>query len=80
MKVPRDISGKEFLRALSRLGYVPVRQRGSHMTLTTQLNGEFHVAVPMHGEIKIGTLNNILRELARHHGLTRDELIDQLEL
>lgn len=81
MRVPRDVSGDKLVRALHRhLGYVQTRQRGSHAVLTTHVDGEFHVAVPMHGFIKIGTLNHILREIAEHHGRTREQLIEQLEL
>jgi predicted RNA binding protein YcfA (HicA-like mRNA interferase family) len=80
VKVPRDVSGRELLRALTRLGYQLARQKGSHVIATTQVRGEHHVAVPMHDPIKIGTFNNILRDVGQHHGLTRDELLEQLEL
>ena len=40
MKLPRDVSGQQLQRALRRLGYEAVRQRGSHVRLTTQVNGE----------------------------------------
>jgi predicted RNA binding protein YcfA (HicA-like mRNA interferase family) len=81
MRVPRDISGGKLARALTRhLGYTQTRQRGSHAVLTTQKDGEFHIAIPMHDFIKIGTLNHILRELAEHHGSTRENLINQLDL
>ena len=46
MKVPRDCSGLELARSLRRLGYEPVRQRGSHMVLTTQQGGEHHPNSP----------------------------------
>ena len=80
MRTPRDVSGDEFVAALRKLGYVYTRQRGSHAVLTTQLGGEFHVAIPMHRSIKIGTLRHILRELQLHHGLTQQQLIELLEL
>jgi predicted RNA binding protein YcfA (HicA-like mRNA interferase family) len=50
-------------------------QKGSHIRLTTQQNGEHHITVPAHDPIKIGTLNAILRDVAAHAGLTRDELL-----
>jgi len=78
VKVPRDVSGDELLRALIRLGYQLSRQKGSHAIATTQLHGEHHVAVPRHNPIKIGTLNHLLKDVAEHHGLTRDELVDLL--
>jgi hypothetical protein len=36
------------------------------------------IAVPDHKAIRIGTLNGILRAIARHKGIERDELIQAL--
>lgn len=33
MKLPRDVSDQEVIKALKKLGYYPVRQRGSHVIL-----------------------------------------------
>ena len=54
------------------------RQTGSHIRLTTQLQGEHHITIPAHDPLKVGTLNAILRGIAEHFGLTRDELLEQL--
>jgi predicted RNA binding protein YcfA (HicA-like mRNA interferase family) len=78
LKVPRDVSGTELVKALGRLGYEVARQTGSHIRLTTQQNGEHHVTVPAHDPIKTGTLNAILRDVASHAGLTREELLELL--
>lgn len=75
MKLPRDLSGKEFAAALSRLGYEINHQTGSHIRLTTKRNGEHHITVPNHPAIKVGTLSAIFRSLADHHKLERDELM-----
>jgi predicted RNA binding protein YcfA (HicA-like mRNA interferase family) len=80
MKLPRDISGAELVRALGRAGYAATRQRGSHVTLTTQRFGEHHVTVPLHSPMKIGTLASILAAVAKHLQMERDELLRQLEL
>jgi hypothetical protein len=48
------------------------------MRLTTLENGEHHITVPNHSPIKVGTLNAILRDIATHFELTRDELLHQL--
>jgi predicted RNA binding protein YcfA (HicA-like mRNA interferase family) len=77
-KLPREIDGKELARALQRLGYARVRQSADHLRLRTQENGEHHVTVPDHRPLKTGTLHGILRDVARHHGLTRDELLRRL--
>ncbi|MHC5718651.1 MAG: type II toxin-antitoxin system HicA family toxin [Nostoc sp.] len=75
MKLPRDLSGSELVNALARLGYEVSHQKGSHIRLTTQQNGEHHITVPAHDPIKIGTLNAILKDVATHAGLTRNELL-----
>jgi predicted RNA binding protein YcfA (HicA-like mRNA interferase family) len=40
-------SEPELLKPLRVLGYERIRQDGSHIRLTTQLDGEFHVTVPI---------------------------------
>jgi len=42
MTLPRDLSGDDLARVLTRVGYVQTRQTGSHMRLTTQNRGEHH--------------------------------------
>lgn len=78
MRLPRDISGVSLARALRALGYEISRQTGSHIRLTTDVNGEHHLTVPAHDPIKIGTLSGILADIARHHDLRRDELLRRL--
>lgn len=78
MKTPRDLSSDDLIKGLSRLGYEISRQTGSHIRLTTQENGEHHVTIPAHNPIKIGTLNAILRDIAEHFNLSRDELLQEL--
>ena len=80
MKLPRDVSGPELVKALRALGYVVDRQKGSHVRVTTQRNGEHHEAIPNHHPIKTGTLSGILKSIAVHHGLTVEELIRLLGL
>ena len=80
MKLPRDVTGTELAVALKRFGYRFVRQRGSHIHLVTGRSGEHHVVVPDHQPIKSGTLGALLKQVAEHHGMTRDELIDTLKL
>jgi predicted RNA binding protein YcfA (HicA-like mRNA interferase family) len=80
MKLPRDVSGPELLKALRVFGYVADRQRGSHVRVTTQLDGEHHEAIPNHHPTKVGTLSGILKSIAAHHRLTVDELIRKLGL
>jgi len=59
----RRVSGNETIRVLERLGFVQVRQRGSHVILKKQLpDGEIGCVVPLHQELAIGTLRGILRQ------------------
>jgi predicted RNA binding protein YcfA (HicA-like mRNA interferase family) len=80
VKLPRDVTGARLAAALEELGYRFVRQRGSHIHLVTERFGEHHVVVPDHRPVKPGTLNQLLKQVAEHHGMTRDELIDRLKL
>lgn len=63
---------------MQRLGYTVGHQTGSHMRLTTQRNGEHHLTIPAHGPLHVGTLSGILRDVAAHHCLTRDTLLEIL--
>jgi len=71
----RRVSGQEAIRALERLGFVQVRQRGSHVVLKRQTpEGEVGCVVPLHRELAIGTLRGILKQ-AR---VTLDEFVRNL--
>ena len=78
MKLPRNISGDDLIAALARLGYQPTRQRGSHVRLTTDQNGKHDVTVPRHDPLRVGTLAAILRDVANHFAISRDELLERL--
>ncbi|MQY64143.1 MAG: addiction module toxin, HicA family [Calditrichaeota bacterium] len=59
----RKVSGKQAIQALAKLGFNRVRQRGSHVVLRKhQPGGDVGCVVPLHGELKIGTLKGILRQ------------------
>ena len=57
-KLPR-VSGAEAQRALERLGFQKVRQSGSHVVMKRESKG---CVLPMHSEIKTGTLAGVLRQ------------------
>jgi predicted RNA binding protein YcfA (HicA-like mRNA interferase family) len=81
VKVPRDIDADELVRALRILGYESVRQDGSHIRLTTTVNGTHHVTVPNHRPLKTGTLlGGVLKPVAAHHNLTVAQLLSKLGL
>jgi predicted RNA binding protein YcfA (HicA-like mRNA interferase family) len=53
------VSGAEIIRTLESLGFRVVRQRGSHVML--RRNSDVCV-LPLHREVKRGTLRGILRQ------------------
>ena len=69
-KLP-SISGKKVIRALGKLGFVVVRQRGSHVILQRESN---LVTVPLHDPIKKSTLNAILNQA----DVSLEELLEYL--
>lgn len=67
-KLPH-ISGAAIIKALERLGFARVRQSGSHVIMRRGSKG---CVVPLHSEVKIGTLAGILRQAE----LTQAEFMD----
>ncbi len=57
-KLPH-ISGAEALRAFQKLGFEKARQRGSHVVVRRGSKG---CVVPIHSELKVGTLAGLLRQ------------------
>jgi predicted RNA binding protein YcfA (HicA-like mRNA interferase family) len=57
-KLPH-LSGAEVQRGLERLGFVKVRQNGSHVVMRREARG---CVVPLHKEVKLGTLAGVLRQ------------------
>ena len=80
MKTPRNLYGRDLVKALRSLGYEVSRQKGSHIRVTTRENGEHHEVIPDHNPLKPGTLAGILKSVARHHAMSTAELIKKLEL
>jgi len=59
MKLPRDLSGSDVVKALRRLGFEAVRQEGSHIRM---VKNNLAVTVPNHRSIVPKTLQSILRQ------------------
>jgi predicted RNA binding protein YcfA (HicA-like mRNA interferase family) len=57
-KLPH-ISGAQAVKIFERLGFVVMRQNGSHIVLRKGASG---CVIPNHKEIKVGTLAGILRQ------------------
>jgi len=62
------VSGAEAIRALERLGFRVVRQRGSDIVLR---RGNSGCVVPSHRELKLGTLAGLLKQA----GVSTDEFL-----
>jgi predicted RNA binding protein YcfA (HicA-like mRNA interferase family) len=57
------VSGRETVKALSKIGFTVVGRKGSHVRLKRQRGKEALIAiVPMHDELAKGTLKSILRQ------------------
>jgi predicted RNA binding protein YcfA (HicA-like mRNA interferase family) len=67
-------------QGIERFGYEPTRQKGSHIRVTTQRDGENHEVIPYHDPIKTGTLASILKRVAAHHRISVDDLLKMLDL
>ena len=66
----RALSGKEVCAILARHGFLEVRQRASHIVMQKQLpDTTITVPVPNHAELRIGTLQSIIRQ----SGISRSE-------
>jgi len=79
-KLPR-VPAAEVIRALERLGFVQIRQRGSHVILKKQIFDEnqnvieIGCVVPLHKKtIAVGTLKSILNQA----GVSVEELLENL--
>ena len=80
MRMPRNLSGMELAVLLRRrYGYNFTRQRGSHMRLTSVYMGyEHNVSVPRHNPLRVGTLDDILGDVAEYLEMGQDELMREL--
>lgn len=57
------VSGKDVVKALSKLGFQHVRTHGSHAILNKQTpQGKVTIPVPLHKELAKGTLKSIMRQ------------------
>ena len=59
----RTLSGKDICLILSKHGFINVRQKGSHVIMQKiKDDTTITVPVPLHKDIKIGTLHSIIRQ------------------
>jgi len=62
----RKVSGKDAVKILcNKFGFQITGRKGSHVRLSKQgENGKIGTVVPMHSELKIGTLKAILKQVS----------------
>jgi len=62
-KLPRDLPGHELVKLLSKFGFKPKRQKGSHIILVRGSGADkAGCVVPLHDSLKLGTLKGILKQ------------------
>ena len=58
------LSGKDVIKALSKIGFNHVRTKGSHAILNKldEQKGKITIPVPLHKELAKGTLKSIMKQ------------------
>ncbi len=75
-KLPQ-ISGRDLIRILEKLGYEVIRQKGSNIRLRkTSGLGEHNITVPDHQVIAKGTLNDVISKVGLWNNMSKEELIN----
>lgn len=72
-KTPTDLSGRDSVRVLLKVGFVVKRQRGSHIIMR-RADPPARVVVPNHKALRVGTLRSILASAS----LTVEDLLKLL--
>jgi predicted RNA binding protein YcfA (HicA-like mRNA interferase family) len=63
------ISGKEAIKVFVSLGFIQVRQKGSHVVLR---RGDRGCVVPLHSDLAVGTLRSAIKQA----GITPEDFIN----
>ncbi len=74
MRLPRNLSGAEFIKVLTKhYSWEIHRREGSHVTLKKEKEIEI-LTIPLHSDLRIGTLLAILRKA----GIEKDDFLKKL--
>lgn len=69
------LSAREVLKALGKLGFKPVRQRGSHIVVAKMIaSGKIGAVIPNYDEIPTRTLRSVLKQAT----LSEEEFLNLL--
>ena len=79
MKIPRDLNGADLARRRAAYGYSITRQSGSHMRLSRQIGEQQqHLTIPAHKPMRVGTLRQILKDVASQTGVSLEEVVQSI--
>lgn len=78
MRFPRAVPADRLIRALEKMGYAVVRQKGSPVRMRHSGPPVHMVTVPNHKALKIGTLQCILVEVASMRSVRIESIVDLL--
>lgn len=73
-ELPQGLGWREVVAAFGRDGFAEKRTGKGHMILAKP-GHRFHLSVPMHPEVKRGTLKSLIRDA----GMTVDQFVEFLE-
>lgn len=78
LRLPQ-VSGRQVVAMMERLGYEVIRRRGSHVRLKRRTGNDVHFeTIPDHPALAKGTLGTILKHVSRATGKPIAELIEML--
>lgn len=72
LKLP-VVSGEDVVKVLSKQGFIVRKGRGDHVIIQSK-DGNRNIVVPLHRELKSGTLRAIIKQ----SGLTVEEFMNLL--
>jgi len=79
MKTPRNLKGSDLVEILCKsYDYQIIYQQGSHIILETESPFHQRISIPNHTPLRVGTLNSILRAVAHHKQITKNEILKDL--
>jgi len=78
-KTPRDVSGTDLIKVLSKYGYSIIRRTGSHIRLARSTGDTTHnLTIPNHNSLKLGALSAILNDASAQLKISKEELLSKL--
>ena len=69
------LSGQEIVKILKKIGYLPIRQKGSHIRLNCLSPGRKRITVPNYKSIDIDLLSKIIKNA----GMTKEEFLELIK-